>query len=132
MRPHGAPALLEKRRRAVALLAQGLSLNEVARRIGCHASSVMRWRDAAARGGPLAELCRRHPRLHLEPLPAYAPELNPDEGVWSHLKRALANGRSDTLGDLARELRCELDTLARSQRLLRGCIRQSSLPFFLP
>jgi transposase len=26
------------------------------------------------------------PRLHLERLPAYAPELNPDEGVWQQLK----------------------------------------------
>ena len=25
-------------------------------------------------------------RLHLERLPAYAPELNPDEGVWQQLK----------------------------------------------
>ena len=25
-------------------------------------------------------------RLHLEQLPGYAPELNPDEGIWKHLK----------------------------------------------
>ena len=31
------------------LLDEGLSLNEVARRIGCEASSVMRWRDRRAR-----------------------------------------------------------------------------------
>jgi transposase len=24
--------------------------------------------------------------VHLERLPAYAPDLNPDEGVWQHLK----------------------------------------------
>jgi len=24
--------------------------------------------------------------IHLERLPAYAPDLNPDEGVWDHLK----------------------------------------------
>lgn len=30
-------------------------------------------------------------RLHLERLPAYAPDLNPDEGVWSWLKRRLKN-----------------------------------------
>lgn len=52
MRPHGSPAALEGRRlHAMDLLQQGLSLNEVARRIGCNASSVMRWRDAMARGG---------------------------------------------------------------------------------
>ncbi len=26
-------------------------------------------------------------RIHLEQLPAYAPELNPDEGIWNYLKR---------------------------------------------
>lgn len=26
-------------------------------------------------------------QIHLERLPAYAPDLNPDEGVWNHLKR---------------------------------------------
>lgn len=52
MRPKGSPAELERRRRrALVLLGEGLSLHEVARRVGCHASSVMRWRDAAERGG---------------------------------------------------------------------------------
>jgi len=37
--------LAGRRRRALELLDEGLSLNEVARRIGCQASSVMRWRD---------------------------------------------------------------------------------------
>ena len=46
MRPKGSLRDLEARRRkAVKLLQEDLSLNEVARRIGCHASSVMRWRD---------------------------------------------------------------------------------------
>lgn len=37
--------LSARRRRALGLLDEGLSLNEVARRIDCQASSVMRWRD---------------------------------------------------------------------------------------
>src|SRR5215210_46651 len=43
--------------------------------------------------GPLIrELLSRYPRLHLERLPAYAPELNPVELVWSYLKHGrLAN-----------------------------------------
>lgn len=52
MRPHGSPKLLEERRRSVAaFLKQNFSLNEIARRIGCHASSVMRWRNALQSGG---------------------------------------------------------------------------------
>ena len=48
----GSADLLEdRRRRALALLDDGLSLNEVGRRIGCNPSSVMRWRDARRWGG---------------------------------------------------------------------------------
>lgn len=55
MRPHGSPKQLEARRvRAIALVNEGRSLSEVARMVGSHASSVMRWRDAARRGGSAA------------------------------------------------------------------------------
>lgn len=48
----GSADLLEdRRRRGLALLDAGHSLNEVGRRIGCNTSSVMRWRDARRRGG---------------------------------------------------------------------------------
>jgi transposase len=52
-RPKGSADLLsDRRRRALALLKSGLSLNEVARRIQCVASSVMRWRNAWRKRGP--------------------------------------------------------------------------------
>lgn len=52
MRPHGSPeALEERRRRASKLFRLDLSLYEIARRIGCHAASVLRWRRAWRRGG---------------------------------------------------------------------------------
>ena len=55
MRPFGSAKALEaRRRRAMALLAQDRSLTEVARKVGCHASAVMRWRNAARRGGSTA------------------------------------------------------------------------------
>jgi transposase len=60
MRPHGSPkALEERRRRAGALLKERLSLYEIARRIGCHPSSVTRWRNAMRRGG--ADALRARP-----------------------------------------------------------------------
>src|SRR3989337_2059113 len=46
-----ADVLSNRRRRALTLVAEKLSLNEVARRIGCAASSVMRWRNAWRRRG---------------------------------------------------------------------------------
>jgi DDE superfamily endonuclease len=39
--------------------------------------------------------------LVVEPLPGYAPELNPVEGLWSSLKGSeLANLAGDTLGEV--------------------------------
>jgi len=84
------------------------------------------------RGDPVQELLARTSRLHLVPFPAYAPELNPDEGVWNHLKTRLANGRPDTSAELMDVLSEEICRLAASQPLLRGCIAQSALPLFLP
>lgn len=47
MRVKGSARELERRRRrALELLDRGLKLRQVARLIGCDASSVMRWRDA--------------------------------------------------------------------------------------
>jgi transposase len=61
-RPRGGADLLEdRRRRALALLDSGYSLNEVGRRIGCGASSVMRWRDARRSGGDKALRVRYSP-----------------------------------------------------------------------
>jgi transposase len=55
MRVKGSAEELEhRRRRALDLLADGRSLREVARTIGCDPSSVMRWRDAWREGGDAA------------------------------------------------------------------------------
>lgn len=67
-RPKGSAEVLEDRRRkALALVDAGCTLNEAARRIGCGASSVMRWFHARRRGGEEALRVRfssgRPPRL---------------------------------------------------------------------
>lgn len=62
MRPLGSAKVLEaRRRRALNLLHQGLSLNEAARQLGCAPSSVMRWRDAVKRHGPAGLTVRVSP-----------------------------------------------------------------------
>jgi transposase len=62
-------------------------------------------------------------RLHLEPLPAYAPELNPDEGIWRYLKRVeLRNVCCPTLWDLSHELRLAVARLRHKAAAIRGCI----------
>ena len=52
MRPYGSPKTLERRRRrAIVLRAQGLSLSEVARRVQASVGSVYQWRQAWRAGG---------------------------------------------------------------------------------
>lgn len=62
-------------------------------------------------------------RLTLLPLPGYAPELNPDEGVWRWLKRvALGNVCCSTLDALRYELRLALARLRHRKDVLQACI----------
>jgi transposase len=55
MRPYGAPKTLERRRRrAIALLEDGLSVGEVAHRLQASVGSVYRWRQTWRTGGEAA------------------------------------------------------------------------------
>jgi transposase len=64
-------------------------------------------------------------RLHLEQLPGYAPELNPDEGIWNLLKRVeLKNRCCHDLTELTTELRRAKDRLRHKPMLIRACVRQ--------
>ena len=66
--------------------------------------------------------------LHLERLPAYAPELNPDEGVWHHLKGVeLRNLPCHDLQELGRELRKAKERLRHKTLVLRACCRRTGL-----
>jgi putative transposase len=93
---------------------------------------ILLWDNASIhRDGPVAELCAQHQRLHLEYFPAYAPELNPAEGVWSQAKASLANGRPDNIEELGQNLVQSFAELRCSRRKLHACITQSELPSFL-
>jgi transposase len=64
-------------------------------------------------------------RLFLAQLPAYAPELNPDEGVWNLLKRVeLKNVCCRDLTHLATELRKAKDRLRYKPESIRSGVRQ--------
>jgi hypothetical protein len=64
--------------------------------------------------------------LVVERLPAYAPDLNPVEGLWSSLKGVeLANLTSEHLGELIATARAGIDRIRRTPNLaygfLHGC-----------
>ena len=83
-------------------------------------------------GQPLERLLRKHPRLSIEHFPSYAPELNPDEGIWSLAKRKLANSRPDDVDALMEDVIRVMERLRKSPPTLRSCILQAELPLFLP
>jgi transposase len=63
-------------------------------------------------------------RFRVEQLPGYAPELNPDEGVWDQLKEhELANVSCLDLRQLRAELRAATQRLQRQPEVVRGFFR---------
>ncbi|GGP17953.1 transposase [Nonomuraea glycinis] len=64
------------------------------------------------------------PWLTVFQLPSYAPELNPAEGVWSALKRALANLAPRDIDELAAMVATKLKRMRYRPRLLDGFIAQ--------
>jgi transposase len=67
-------------------------------------------------------------RIQLERLPGYAPELNPDEGIWQYLKRVeLKNVVCHDLGELRYQLRLATARLRHKRQIIQGCIRHAGL-----
>ena len=67
--------------------------------------------------------------IHLEPLPAYAPDLNPDEGVWQHLKNVeLRNVSCPAVPHLRAELSLAIMRLRSKPRLIKSFFVGAGLP----
>lgn len=67
-------------------------------------------------------------RIHLERLPSYAPELNPDEGIWHYLKYVeLRNVVCADIEELRYELRLATIRLRQKPEVIPGCIAQAGL-----
>jgi transposase len=65
--------------------------------------------------------------LRVFQMPTYAPELNPVEGVWSLLKRSIANFVAADLGDLVRIVKRKLKKIQYRPRLIDGCLTPTGL-----
>jgi transposase len=75
-------------------------------RLNAHRTAARRLREAVARW------------LHVEWLPAYAPDLNPVEAIWSHAKYScLANYVPDVLDQLRDEVINAVGNLHHDNRL---------------
>lgn len=73
-------------------------------------------------------LARFGRRLQIEWLPPYAPQLNPDEQVWTQTKyRDLANFLPDDIADLEQTVRHSLGRTKTQQSLLRSFFKHAQL-----
>jgi hypothetical protein len=92
---------------------------------------VLIWDGAPTHRRHRLQECLSHgaaPRLHLERLPAYAPELNPGEGLWQQL----TGGELRHVGcfhrpQLRRELREAVKRVRRHPSLIHGFFRGAKL-----
>ena len=67
-------------------------------------------------------------RLHLERLPGYAPDLNPDEGIWQYLKNVeLANICCRSMAELRRQLGLAIERLCHKRDVIIGCFGLAGL-----
>jgi len=67
--------------------------------------------------------------IQIEQLPAYAPELNPTEYIWGHLKHhALANVCARSFADLKCLARSRLRSMQRRPSLITAFWQQAELP----
>ena len=67
-------------------------------------------------------------RIHLEQLPAYAPDLNPDEGIWRYLKYVeMKNLCCPTIDVLRYELRKATARLRHKTDVIWSCFKHARL-----
>jgi transposase len=94
-------------------------------------------------GGPIV-LVWDNARIHLVPplkaffeanahwltvfqLPTYAPDLNPQEGVWSLVKRDIGNLAAANLDQLTRAVKRKLKMIQYRPQLIDGCLTGTDL-----
>jgi len=83
------------------------------------------------KGDAIRQLLHDYPRLRLERLPPYAPELNPIEYLWDHLKYGkLPNFAPDDVFQLDAVLRRHLIRAKRNPNRLQGFYNHSKLAFY--
>ncbi|WP_369227989.1 IS630 family transposase [Streptomyces sp. R39] len=90
---------------------------------------ILVWDNASTHHAkPLREFCDRNSDwLTIVKLPPYAPDLNPVEGVWAHLKKSLVNLAPHKVEDLTPLVKNRLRSIQRRPEVLNGFIAETGL-----
>ena len=84
------------------------------------------------RSGVVRAYLAKHPEIEAEDFPGYAPDANPDEGVWGYTKyHRLPNYAPEDMRQLRRRLWDEFSALRRRPDLLASFIRHAGIPLRL-
>jgi transposase len=75
----------------------------------------------------MRELIDARDWLHVIRLPAYAPDLNPTEGVWSHVKRSIGNLAVHGVEHLQAVIKNRLKRIQYRTELLDGLLAHTGL-----
>ena len=68
-----------------------------------------------------------HPEIHVESLPAYAPEINPEEFCHGNLKRSMQNAVFASKQDIPQLLQKKFAALLKRPALLLACFHHAGL-----
>ena len=84
------------------------------------------------RSGVVRKYLAKHPEVVTEDFPGYAPEANPDEGVWGYTKyHRLPNYAPEDTHELRSRLCSELSSLRRRPDLRTSFIQHAGIPLRL-
>lgn len=92
---------------------------------------IVIWDGAAIHRSEVVKtfLKERPGRVHLERLPAYSPELNPVELVWSQLKRSLKNQVFTNLETLKTAVLNQVKILEKDPGVIESFFRKKEIGF---
>jgi transposase len=103
-------------------------LKQLQRQLGVPFTVIWDGSKIHSRSDAVKAYLARHPEIQAKTLPGYAPELNPDEGVWGWCKYGqLANLAAQNTTHLRDKVTDELERLKRNKTLLTSFVKETGL-----
>ena len=84
-------------------------------------------RSSTHRAKVVKAYLEKHPDIHIEYLPPYAPELNPEEYCHGNVKRRMKNGIYQSKTEIRKSLDAGFARLRMRKDILLGCFQHAGL-----